>query len=89
MNNPSEKGHRTRVADPASYSQHCTCGLPHPSVDVELYIGDDAAYRVSNDLKAAFPGGSVLLLDDANTHKAAGEDDFVQIQGAGRRATPA
>ena len=73
MNNPSGKGHRTHVADPASYSRHCTCGLSHPSIDTELYIGDDAAYRVSNDLKATFPGGSVLLLDDVNTHKAAGE----------------
>ena len=66
----SDKSH---VIDPKEVGRHCTCGRPHPSVNVKCYIGNNASNTAVIDLKDYFPDGSVLVLDDENTHKAAGK----------------
>jgi glycerol-1-phosphate dehydrogenase [NAD(P)+] len=60
------------VADPKAYGQHCTCDRPHPTVETVYYAGRDAAVAVADELKKILPQGSVLVLVDENTYRAAG-----------------
>jgi glycerol-1-phosphate dehydrogenase [NAD(P)+] len=60
------------VVDQDQCRRLCTCGRPHPAVDVQVYTGHDALAVLAEDCRRALGTGSVLLLDDANTHAAAG-----------------
>jgi glycerol-1-phosphate dehydrogenase [NAD(P)+] len=68
------------VADPNAYGQYCTCGRPHPRVDTAYYAGRDAAVAVADDLKKRLPQGSVLVLVDENTHRAAGRTILANLE---------
>ena len=65
-------GDRPLLVDPAAFSSLCTCGKPHPTVDVRRYAGDDAFAVLADDCRGVVTGGRVLLVDDENTHAAAG-----------------
>ena len=72
------------VADPDAYLHHCTCGNPHPAVGVENYIGSNAAELMAADLgRLLGDDGSVMVLDDENTHNAAGEGIEARLRDAG------
>lgn len=72
MQNSQPDRPKINVVDPEAYGLHCTCGQPHPIVDTAYYVGRDAAVAVADDLKKMVPRGSVLILVDENTHRAAG-----------------
>ena len=80
MQNCQPDRRKTAVADPKAYVHHCTCGQTHPNVDVEYYAGRDAAVAVADDLKKRLPQGSVLVLSDDNTHRAAGRTILAQLE---------
>jgi glycerol-1-phosphate dehydrogenase [NAD(P)+] len=77
----SQSEHRkTLVADPKAYDRYCTCGRPHPIVDTAYCAGRHAAVAVADDLKKIFPQGSVLVLVDENTHRAAGRTIVAHLE---------
>jgi glycerol-1-phosphate dehydrogenase [NAD(P)+] len=61
------------VVDPEKYEQFCTCGNQHPPISVKMYSGEDAYSILAEDCRKMVGSGSVLLVDDENTHKAAGD----------------
>lgn len=61
------------VVEPEKYEQLCTCGNQHPPISVKMYSGEDAYSILAEDCRKMVGGGSVLLVDDENTHKAAGD----------------
>lgn len=63
---------RPLLVDPAAFGPLCTCGKPHPTVDVRRYAGDNAFAVLADDCREAVGDGRVLLVDDENTHVAAG-----------------
>ncbi len=65
-------GDRPLLVDPAAFGSLCACGNPHPTVDVRRYAGDDAFAVLADDCRGVVTGGRVLLVDDENTHAAAG-----------------
>ncbi|MDJ0913368.1 MAG: iron-containing alcohol dehydrogenase [Desulfobacterales bacterium] len=69
-NNCSEQ--KKYVVTPAKCRQLCTCGQRHPTVDVKCCLDDDAFDILANDCHQDFPGGKILIVDDDNTHPAAG-----------------
>ena len=60
------------LVDPEKYAQLCTCGDRHPLIAIKMYAGTDAYTHLAKDCRQAIGSGSVLLIDDENTHKAAG-----------------
>ena len=60
----------------------CTCGQEHPSLDILQYTGADAYDLLALDA-AQTVEGQTLLLDDENTHQAAGERIASKLQNAG------
>lgn len=60
------------VVEPEKYEQFCTCGNQHPPISVKMYSGEDAYSVLAEDCRKTVGSGSVLLIDDENTHKAAG-----------------
>ncbi|MGD9247800.1 MAG: iron-containing alcohol dehydrogenase [Desulfobacteraceae bacterium] len=71
---------KTPVADPKAYGRYCTCGGPHPTVDTAYFAGKNAAVAVADDLKKIDPQGSVLVLADENTHRAAGRTILAYLE---------
>ena len=60
------------VVDPALFPALCTCGREHPRVNVLQYTGTDAYEALAQDAAQTLGRDSLLLLDDGNTHEAAG-----------------
>lgn len=59
------------LIDTESCKKHCTCGNPHPWPDVRICLESDDFKNLASDCETeAF----VLVIDDENTHKAAGRD---------------
>lgn len=58
------------VVTPEEIRRLCTCGKPHPSADVMHFSGPMALQALAEDARLA--GRSILLIDDENTHQAAG-----------------
>lgn len=63
---------RTYVVDPKKCDEFCSCGNPHTPPDVEMYVGEDAYAVLAADCREAVRNDSVLLIEDENTHVAAG-----------------
>lgn len=61
------------VVEPEKYEQFCTCGNQHPPISVKMYSGEDAYSVLAEDCRKTVGSESVLLIDDENTHKAAGD----------------
>lgn len=66
---PPEK--RTLV-DPSLYSQRCSCAGTHPLPDVQSYTGENAIEMLAADASRMLGGKRLLVIDDENTHRAAG-----------------
>lgn len=62
---------KKRVVEPETCRRLCTCGREHPVVETEYHIGPEAFEYLAEDCRETAPG-PVLLLDDENTHRAAG-----------------
>ncbi len=60
------------IIEPEKYKQFCTCGNRHPPISIKMYTGTDAYTQLAKDCRQAVGSGSVLLVDDENTHRAAG-----------------
>ena len=60
------------VLDPSKYDALCTCRRRHPTPEIKIYSADDAYSVLAEDCKKFVGEGCVLLLDDENTHLAAG-----------------
>lgn len=60
------------IVEPEKYAQLCTCGNRHPPISIKMYSGTDAYTQLAKDCRQAVGSGSVLLVDDENTHRAAG-----------------
>ena len=60
------------IIEPEKYAQLCTCGNRHPLISIKMYSGTDAYTHLAKDCRQAVGSGSVLLVDDENTHRAAG-----------------
>jgi glycerol-1-phosphate dehydrogenase [NAD(P)+] len=58
------------VVTPEECKRLCTCGKPHPPADVKHYSGPMALQALADD--ARLSGRSILVIDDENTHAAAG-----------------
>ncbi|MGB8427582.1 MAG: iron-containing alcohol dehydrogenase [Desulfobacterales bacterium] len=61
------------LVDQAACAQRCTCGGSHSVPDVLSYTGKDAFQVLAADGKSFLSGRQALVIDDENTHKAAGE----------------
>ena len=61
------------IVDPKRCDALCTCGIKHPIMKVKIYSEEDAYSLLAEDCKKFVGDGSALLLDDENTHLAAGE----------------
>jgi glycerol-1-phosphate dehydrogenase [NAD(P)+] len=61
------------IVDPGKYDALCTCGSRHSVPEVKIYSAEDAYSILVEDCKKFLGEGCVLLLDDENTHLAAGE----------------
>ena len=62
------------VVDPDRFASFCTCGNPHPRPEVRLYSGEDAFRVLARDCRKVQQDSPVLVIDDENTHEAAGRD---------------
>ncbi len=62
------------IVDPARYASLCTCGKPHPTPEIRLYSGEDDSIVLAEDCRKVQQDGPVLVIDDENTHTAAGKD---------------
>lgn len=80
MDNKMPCSAKALVADPMAHRHHCTCGGPHPTLETQIYVGKDAAVVLAGDLGRASGRGSVLVLDDTNTHAAAGRAVVTQLK---------
>ncbi len=72
---------KTRLVDPEISKKQCTCGNPHPWPDVRV-VTDAGFTNLASDCETE---ASVLILDDENTHQAAGGD---VARAIGRRGVP-
>ena len=61
------------VVAPVKCGQFCTCGQQHPTVDVKYCLDDDAFDVLAQDCRQIYPGGNIIIVDDVNTHQAAGK----------------
>ena len=70
------------IVDPALFAGLCTCGREHPWSGTRRYSGPQAHALLARH--AARAGrGSVLLVQDQNTARAAGEAVLRELEGAG------
>jgi glycerol-1-phosphate dehydrogenase [NAD(P)+] len=60
------------ILDPIRYDALCTCRRRHPIPEIKIYSADDAYSVLAEDCKNFVGEGYILLLDDENTHLAAG-----------------
>jgi glycerol-1-phosphate dehydrogenase [NAD(P)+] len=60
------------ILDPSKYNALCTCKRRHPIPEIKIYSADDAYSVLAEDCKKFVGEGYILLLDDENTHLAAG-----------------
>ncbi len=63
---------KTYVVDPKKCDNLCSCGNQHTPPEVEMYLSEDAYSVLAADCRKAVNNGSVLLIEDENTHFAAG-----------------
>jgi glycerol-1-phosphate dehydrogenase [NAD(P)+] len=61
------------IVDTGKYDAFCTCGSGHPVPATRIYTAEDAYSMLAEDCKKFLGEGRALLLDDENTHRAAGE----------------
>lgn len=69
MNDNPEK---RLIVDQEKCRSLCTCGNDHPAPTAMVLTHQDAYSLLAKDCAKAYPHESVLLLDDENTHQAAG-----------------
>jgi len=72
----------TYVVDPQRCAPLCTCGNEHPSPEVRLYSGEDAFAVLAEDVRNTRQDDPVLVIDDDNTHEAAGRDVVAALADA-------
>jgi glycerol-1-phosphate dehydrogenase [NAD(P)+] len=65
---------KTQLVDPDAYGALCSCGKPHRVYAMQLIEGDLAYETLAGDCKDPAAGKPVFLLDDTNTHTAAGRN---------------
>jgi glycerol-1-phosphate dehydrogenase [NAD(P)+] len=68
-----EADRKQLIVDDKRCEALCDCGGKHTIPTVRVASGVDAYPVLAEDCTRAFSEGSVLLLDDENTHQAAGE----------------
>ena len=68
------------VVEPEKCRRLCTCGQTHPTVGIKYYTGNDALDMLSEDCRKGFPTGKILVVDDENTRKAAGENVTARLE---------
>ncbi len=61
----------------------CTCGQGHPEPLTTLYSAADAYEVLAQECRAAVGAAEVLLIDDAETHGAAGAEVLHQLRQQG------
>ncbi len=60
------------IVDADARERFCTCGKTHPEVFTRCCTGDDALEHLAHDCKETLKGETALIIDDENTHAAAG-----------------
>lgn len=73
---------KTALVDQTTCAQHCTCGGPHTVPDVLCYTSGDAFEVLAADGRRFLREGRVLVIDDENTHAAAGESVAEALRAA-------
>jgi len=73
------------VVDPALFAGKCTCGAAHPAADIRMILGEDAWGVLAADARDFLKGAPLLLIDDENTHTAAGAAVCDALAGVGVR----
>jgi glycerol-1-phosphate dehydrogenase [NAD(P)+] len=63
------------IFEPIEITAYCSCGRPHPDIQIQKYVGQDAYDILTVDAQVRLKGGrSALILDDQNTHAVAGAE---------------
>ena len=75
------------LVDQALLAEYCSCGGSHAKPDVLCFTGADAFDVLASDARSFLEGKQALVLDDENTHKAAGAAvaEGLNIAGIGHR----
>lgn len=63
---------KRKIVDSEKCNALCTCGNRHTIPETMVYTGEDAYRLLAEDCVKTVGNGSVLLLEDQNTHAAAG-----------------
>jgi len=66
-------GNKHLIVDSKKCKTLCTCGQKHPVPSVRVFSGEDAYSVLAEDCEKTCGKQPALLLDDENTHFAAGE----------------
>ncbi|WP_020674575.1 iron-containing alcohol dehydrogenase [Geopsychrobacter electrodiphilus] len=71
------------IVDQSSFFAGCSCGKPHPSSGVTLFVRDDACRVLAEDCRAIYCDRPVLLVSDPDTDAVAGKTLRNELQRAG------